>query len=104
MFILNDIFFKGYHGWGSEWWSLAAEGIWVIVQWWLQQNTSLLQDIPRARSYVGLSSVGSGCSWQWPDTRRTSPQNLGYESFHEEQSWLEANEKKHLQAAKPAHL
>lgn len=53
--ILNDIFFNGYHDWGSEWWSLVAEGIGVIVHWWPEQTPSLLQDISRALSYMGLS-------------------------------------------------
>lgn len=51
-----------------------------------------------------IFGVGSGCSWQQPDTRWASRQNLGYASLLGEQSWLYATEEEHLQAAEGAHL
>lgn len=51
-----------------------------------------------------IFGVGSGCSWQQPDTRWASRQNLGYASLPGEQNWLYATKEEHLQAAEGAHL
>lgn len=46
MVILDDIFFKGYHDWGSEWWSLVAEGVWAIVHCYHNKTHACCKTFP----------------------------------------------------------